>query len=57
MRDAFAAGAVAPQAADAQQGTGNADIQIVGPDAGEVDFHDPAVTHSIDIRGRVPEPA
>src|ERR1051325_9337661 len=43
MRHAFAASSVAPRSADAQHRPVDGDIDIGGLDAGQVDFHNPAV--------------
>src|ERR1043165_437142 len=48
---------VASTTANAQQRAAYLDLQFVRTNAGEVDFHDPAVVRTIDVRRRVPEPA
>src|SRR5713226_6606235 len=55
VRNAFTADAVAAQSADAQKRAVDRDLDVSGLDAGEIDFHDPAVVRAIHVRGRIPQ--
>src|SRR6266513_1528390 len=55
VRNALAADAVAAQAADTQERAVDHDLDISGLDAGEIDFHDPAVVRAIHVGRRIPQ--
>src|ERR1043165_5458066 len=47
---------VAAATADRQQRLAYLDLQFVRTDAGQIDLHEPAVSRTIDVRRRIPEP-
>jgi len=55
MRNSFATYAVASQATDAQQAAVDRDLDILGPDARQINLHDPAIPRAVHIGGRTPQ--
>jgi hypothetical protein len=55
VRDALAAKTIAAQAADAQEIAVERDVNVVGPDAGEIEFHYPTVARAVNVGRRVPQ--
>src|ERR1700687_4916341 len=55
VRNAFTADAVAAQTADAQKRAVYGALDVSGLDAGEIDFHDPAVIRAIHVGRRIPQ--
>src|SRR5947209_6830472 len=57
MRDAFATGAVATRSADAQHPAIERDLNVLGANPGQINFHDPALVCAIDVGRRDPQTA
>src|SRR5690349_14543762 len=56
VRHAFTTSAIPPRSANAQHAIIDGDFDVGRLDAGQIDFHDPAVLGAIDIGGRTPQP-
>src|SRR6185436_12595441 len=57
MRNAFTAGSITTQSADAQESLVNGNFNICWSDSGQVDFHDPTIVGAVDIGGGTPQTA
>src|SRR6266849_7063575 len=55
VRNTLTADAVAAQSADAQKRAVDRDLDVSGLDAGEIDFHDPAIVRAINVGRRMPQ--
>jgi hypothetical protein len=55
VRDAFAANVVTTPAANAQERTLDTDLDVLGSNSCEIDFHDPPIARAIHISSGTPQ--
>ena len=55
VRDAFAANVVTSPATNGQERTLDIDLDVLGSNSCEIDFHDPTITGAVDIGGGAPQ--